>query len=155
MDAVIEHLKEQYIIYLVGLACAVPVVFFTRKRSVPILLYALECTIYSAIMHILFFVLVKVTRWFKENSSMKALQEDGRPIDAPTWGTPLTDFWKRDLYDPTWVFYAEIVAVVIIIILVIRFRPMKVHRPGRRKAALERQKAKQSPRRAKAPARKR
>ena len=142
MDVVLDHLREYGLVYLAGLAVVAPLIYFTRKWSVPVILYTVEITIYWAGMHTLVWVLVKVTRWFKQESSMKALRADGVPEDAPTWGTPYLEFWRRELYDPAWVVYLELTFAVIIIYLVWRYRPMKIQRRGRRQAAQERRKAK-------------
>jgi len=135
MDVVLEHLKEYYVAYVVVVICALPVLFFTRKWSVPIILYAIEVAIYLGLMHLAFFLLVRLTRWFKENSSMRALREDGRPVDAPEWGTPLLEFWKREAYDPSWIIWVEVAVAVLIVFLVWRYRPMRVQRKRKRPGA--------------------
>ncbi|HOV34164.1 MAG TPA: hypothetical protein PLX23_12465 [Candidatus Hydrogenedens sp.] len=70
---------------------------------------------------------------------MKMLREDGKPVDAPDWKTPLYDFWNYTAYSPNWIFYVEIVFAVIIILLVLRFRPPKLG-PVRSKRAKKRMK---------------
>jgi len=142
MDVVLEHLQEHYLVYVAVLVVALPLVYFTRKWSVPVILYTIEICIYMVIMHTAVFLLVMVTRWFKQESSMKALRPDGTPEDAPTWGTPYFEFWRRELYDPAWIVYVELAFILVIVLLVWRYRPMKIQRKGRRQAALERRKGK-------------
>ena len=43
------------------------------------------------------------------------------------------EFWNRDLYDPNWIFYMEIVFFVLVLLAVLRYRPMKVQRKRNRK----------------------
>ena len=117
MEIVFAHLKENAVLYGAGVICALPLIYVTRKYSVPAILYLVEFAVYSSVMHVAVNVLVRVTRWFKESSSMRALRDDGKPLDTPEWATPLLEFWKRELYDPYWIWKAEIVALVIILII--------------------------------------
>ncbi len=133
MDLLVEHFQANIWIYLAGAVVVLPLVYLTRKWSVPAILYTIEIAIYMLIMHTSVFLLVKVTRWFKQESSMRALRPDGTPEGAPTWGTPYFEFWRRDLYDPPWIVYAELAFIVVIVYLVWRYRPLKVQRRGRRK----------------------
>lgn len=128
MDAVTAHFSEYYLFYIIGAAAVLPVLYLTKKWSVPVIFYILEILVYFGLMHLLVWGVVGITRWFAENSSMNALREDGKPIDAPDWGTPLIEFWQRESYRPGWVFYFEIAAAIIIVILVWRYRPMRVQR---------------------------
>jgi len=133
MEAAIAHLQDNAIIYGVGAVFALPLIYLTRKYSVPAVLYALEFAIYAVAIHIATHLLVRVTRWFKESSSMQALREDGKPMDTPEWGTPLMEFWLTEEYDPNWLWKVEVVFLVIALILMWRYRPMKVQRRSGRK----------------------
>ncbi len=133
MDVVIEHLKEYYILYAIVVVCLLPLLYLTRRYSLPAIFYTVEITIYLCLMHLVVWLVVNLARWFRENSSMKALAEDGRPMDAPTWQTPLLEFWKRDAYDPSWVVWLEVVAVALIVFAVWRYRPMRVKRTRKRR----------------------
>ncbi|HEX72429.1 MAG TPA: hypothetical protein ENN65_03840 [Candidatus Hydrogenedentes bacterium] len=136
MDAVTAHLSEHYLYYIIGAAALLPVLYLTKRWSAPLVFYTLEIAVYLGLMHLVMWGLVGLTRWFAENSSMKALREDGKPIDAPDWGTPLLEFWQQEAYQPGWVYYVEIVAALLIIVLVWRYRPMRVQRrKDRRRAA--------------------
>ena len=128
MEAVVEHLREYAFLYAIGVIGVLPLLFLARKWSVPFILYTVELTIYLGLMHVGMYVLVGVTRWFKESSSMRALQEDGRPVGVPEWGTPLLEFWDKAQYDPEWIIWAEVVFGVITLLLMWRYRPMKVQR---------------------------
>ena len=132
MEELLAHFQSNAIGYGIGGVCLVPIIFVTRKYSVPFILYIVEFCIYATAMHIAMWCLVGLTRWFKEQSSMQALREDGRPADAPEWGTPLLEFWKREDYDPNWVWIVELVLLGIIVALMWRLRPMKIQRKPKR-----------------------
>lgn len=131
MAAVLAHLEEYWMAYALLAVCLIPILYVTRRYSVPFIQYTVEIVLYIAIMHVAAWCIVAVTRWFKEQSSMKALQEDGRPVDAPEWTTPFFEFWNRELYTPPWLVWVEVVAAVLIVIAVFRFRPMRIqHKRG-------------------------
>ncbi len=132
MEELMVHLQENVLGYGIGGVCLVPIIFITRKYSVPFILYIVEFSIYAVAIHLATGVLVRVTAWFKESSSMKALAEDGRPLDAPDWTTPLIEFWKREEYNPAWVWKVEIALLVVVLMLMWRYRPMKIQRKAKR-----------------------
>ena len=70
-------MQENAVLYGAIAVCTAPLIYLTRKYSVPAILYLVEFVIYACVMHVVMWLLVKVTRWFKEQSSMKALNEDG------------------------------------------------------------------------------
>ncbi len=133
MEVLVAHFRDYALYYGISLVVLVPLLYATRKYSLPIIFYTLETVIYLGLMHIAVWLLVTVTRWFAENSSMRALREDGRPLDAPEWGTPLLEFWRREAYDPQWLVYVEIVAILLIILLVWKFRPLRIKYKGKRR----------------------
>jgi hypothetical protein len=132
MEILMANLQENAVLYGAIAVCAAPLIFLTRKYSVPAILYLVEFVIYACAMHVIMWVLVKVTRWFKEQSSMKALNEDGIPEDAPEWGTPLLEFWDTAAYDPNVIWKIEIGCLVLVLILMWRYRPMKIQRKSGR-----------------------
>ena len=131
MEAVLEHLKEYVVGYTIAGVCLIPLLFFTRKWSLPLILFTVETVIYLCIVHIVMHYVVAMAAWFKEQSSMKALQEDGKPSDAPTWGTPLTEFWDKVQYDPEFLIWVELGLAIVIVCMVIRYRPLKVQKKSR------------------------
>ena len=124
-----EHVQIYFKFYLLGIAVAVPLIYFTRKWTVPLLLYTVEICIYFCIMHVLVHAFVGITAWFKTNSSIRALRKDGMPIDAVFWSTPFVKFWDTTLYDPQWLLYVEYVFMAVIILLVLKYRPMHTQKP--------------------------
>ena len=133
MEAVLAHLKEYYVLYGAALLVLAPALYFTRKYSLPIIFYVLETIVYLCMMHTAMWLIVSLTRWFAENSSMRALREDGRPMDTPEWGTPLLNFWQVESYDPHWVVYVEAAAALIIMLLVWRYRPLRIKYKGKKR----------------------
>jgi len=117
------HFEDNWKIYAIVLAFMIPIIIVTRKWSLPVIFYTIETTIYLVLMHIIVHVFVIVVVWFKVNTSMRALREDGTPAEVPDWATPLYDFWNLEAYIPKWIAYVEIAFVIAIILLVIWFRP--------------------------------
>lgn len=128
MTLLLEHLQQNMFLYICILAVLTPVVFFTRRWSVPFLLFSVEYLIYCVLFHLLLHVLVALASWFQFESQVAAPKDKIRM----TWTTPLDLFWQRDLYDPTSLFYFEIVAALVIMGLVIKFRPMAIQRTTRK-----------------------
>ncbi len=131
------HFEDNWKIYAVVLVFLIPIVIVTRKWSLPFIFYTIETTIYLVFMHIIMHMFVALVVWFKVNTSMRALREDGTPAEVPDWATPLFDFWNLEAYIPKWVAYVEIAFAIIIILLVIWFRP-PVLGPVRSKRAKKR-----------------
>ncbi len=124
-----DHIEANLKFYLLGVLFAIPFIYFTRKWTVPLILYTIEICIYFAFMHIFIHALVGITAWFKTNSSIRALQKDGLPPDAVFWTTPMVKFWDKAAYDPLWVIYVEYAFMAVIIVLVLKFRPMHTQKP--------------------------
>lgn len=131
MDAVIEHLQTNYVAYIVLAICTLPLIYLTRKYSVPVILYTLEILVYCTIVHAVVHVVVLLTVWFKDQSSFRAL--DSKGVEEISWTTPLLEPWARELYDPAGLFIFEIIVFVLIFAAVIRYRPMKIHKGRQRK----------------------
>jgi hypothetical protein len=123
-----EHFTTYYVYWIVGAVIALPFILLTRKYSVPFILYSIEITIYLCGMHLVINVIIRLVRWFAINSSMKALRDDGTSPDDPGWTAPLIEFWDHTAYNPGWIIWIELALAVIIIGLVIRYRPMKVQK---------------------------
>ncbi len=122
-NLIYSHFEANWQIYAIVLVFMIPIIFFTRKWSLPLIFYTIETTIYLVIMHIVVHLFVILVVWFKVNTSMRALREDGNHVDAPDWATPLYDFWNLEAYIPQWIAYVEIAFAVIIILLVFWYRP--------------------------------
>ena len=123
------HVQANLTAYVIGCVLALPLIYFTRKWSVPGILYAIEISIYLTIMHIVIHLVVGLAAWFKTNSSIRALNKEGVPVDAVFWTTPMVRFWDKTIYDPQWIAYMELSFILIIVILVLRYRPMRTQKP--------------------------
>jgi len=135
MEIVLEHLKENVTLYVFGAVVLAPAIYFTRKWSLPTILYSIEIVLYCTIMHVVVWLLVVCGKWFKESTSMKALRADRVPADSPDWATPLVEFWVKELYSPEWIAWVEVGLLFLIFVLVWRYRPPKVKRKPRRASA--------------------
>jgi hypothetical protein len=124
-----EHVQTYLKFYALGIVVAVPFLYFTRKWTLPLILYAVEMCIYFSIMHVIIHAFVGITAWFRTNSSIRALRKDGMPIDAVYWTTPLVRFWDKTVYDPQWLLYVEYGFMVAIVFLVLKYRPMHTQKP--------------------------
>jgi hypothetical protein len=133
MDALITHFQTWAIAYACGAVVLLPVLFFTRRYSVPAILFAIETLIYFAVAHTVMWCIVTMATWFKNNSTMRALEKDGTMRDVADWSIPYLQFWEKELYNPQWVMYLEGVFAVLIILAVFRYRPLKVHNPHKRR----------------------
>ncbi len=131
MDAIVAHFQDHLIAYIVVAACALPVLFVYRKYVVPIFAYALEVCIYMGLLHSVLFLVVKIIRWFKMESSFEAI---GAKTD-PGWGIPWMHFWKHDLFNPHWLVYLELAFMVIFVYFVWKLRPMRIQKIRERGAA--------------------
>ena len=133
MEIVLEHLKENVTMYVFAAVVLLPAIYFTKKWSLPLILYSIEIVLYCTIMHVVMWVLVTCALWFKKSTAMKALEEDGTPVAQPDWATPLVEFWVKEAYSPQAIIWVEVGLLFVIFFLVWRFRPPKVKRKSRRK----------------------
>lgn len=120
---IMPHLNEHLEYYLCGIPILLVFLYFTRRYSIPLILYTVEFCIYSFAVHTFIHVVVSLFSWFKNSSSMKALQADGMPLDAVYWTTPWTHFWLLESYNPRWIVWLECTFLVVIVALMYRFRP--------------------------------
>jgi hypothetical protein len=127
MQPLLEHLRHYAAAYIIVAVCLLPILYLTRRWSVPAILYTIEIAIYMGLMHLAVWMLVGFTAWFKDQSSMKRAF-DTKSFVKPDWGTPLLQFWDRAAYKPAWLVYVELVFVVLILYAVWRYRPMRIQR---------------------------
>jgi len=125
VDQITAHFQEYAAYYGIGALVLLPIIFFTRRFSVPAILWSVEIAIYFIIFHVFLHGLVLTVRWFNKESQMKFLVEEKTD---PGWTTPLLEFWDRSQYNPEWIIYLEGAFLLGIILLVIRMRPMKVQK---------------------------
>ncbi len=132
VETIIAHLQENMVAYAVIGVCALPLIFFSRKYSVPVILYTVEVIIYWGLIHAAMGTLVRFAAWFKDQSSMKRAF-DTKDFAPPSWSTPWMEPWNRDAYDPQWVFYLEVILALATLYAVWRYRPLRIqHKRDRR-----------------------
>lgn len=119
------HFQEYSVLYIVGLPLLLAFIYLTRRYSLPGILFSLEFSLYTFSMHTVVHLLVRLFAWFKNSSSMKALQSDGSRLDPEAWTTPWLEFWDWDIYDPEWIPYMEGAFIIAIIILMAKYRPFR------------------------------
>lgn len=120
-----DHIVENAMYYGGGAVFVFPIIFFTRKYSVPMIQYVLETAIYLVIMHTLVSMLTNFFAWLHNETSMEAVRSRRAGV---FWDTPWVYFWDTEAYNPGWIVYMECAFAVIIILLVIRYRPMKIQK---------------------------
>jgi len=128
LQPIYDHILENQILYGIGGVITLILVILLRKWSIPLIFYAVEYSVYLLIMHTFVHLLTRLTAWFRNSSSMKALRPDGMPLDAVEWTTPYFVPWKLERYDPQWIVYIELAFAVIILALMAWFRPMKTQK---------------------------
>lgn len=132
MDVVIQHVQEHLAIYVTGGAVLLPLLYVFRYWTFPVLFHGSEIAFYLAIFHFITGGLVRFFWYFKSQTQMENALG---PAEAQAnWTTPINlEFWKRDRYEPEWLFFFEIGAAVCILFLVYKFRPVKYNRKNRYK----------------------
>lgn len=119
---ILPFLKENAVLLIVVALLLGVIFYFTRRYSVPALVFLLQIVVLSYVMHVFIFVLVKVSAWFKSTSSMRIIHDE---TDHVYWTTPLLRFWEWEEYDPNWIIWLELVLFIVILVLVHRLRPLK------------------------------
>lgn len=123
-EPLIEHVKENAIAYGIGAVVVLIVIYFTRPYSTAIIFYALEISTYLLIMHAVVHVIVYLLAAFSNATTMRNVF-DGEARGEAVWTTPWR-FWEREVYDPQWIMWAELVVAILIVAIVWYYRPMKV-----------------------------
>jgi hypothetical protein len=121
-EPIMPHLKEYAVLYIVGIPVLIGLIAVTRRYSIPLLIFLLEIIVCGVVMHTLVHVITIIFAWFKNSSSMKMVKT---PEDVVNWTTPLLRFWQAELYNPTWIIWFEVILLVLILLLIYRFRPLK------------------------------
>jgi hypothetical protein len=127
MDIVQEHLREHFKLYAGIILVLLPPAVYFRRYSIPAFLYSIEFAIYCVMMHLGLGGVIRLASWFKAESAMKHVFE-GPASSDPRWKTPIVEFYDRTLYNPPWVFYFEIALTVAILVLMWKYRPLRVQK---------------------------
>ena len=133
MELALAHLQEHAAQYGVVAAIVVPFLYFTRRWTWGPIQWALELIVYFGIFHTIMHYVVMLTDWFQFESQMKMLVDQKVRMG---YVTPLEAPWQMEAYNPAWIFYVEIAAIVLIIAMMFRYRPMKTQKPLPKREAL-------------------
>jgi len=119
----LDHIEAHAAFYIAGAVMLLPLIYFTKRYSVPLILYTVEIGTYLSVIHFAVHYIVAFIHWFKEETDKDPLHPEVSHYD---WETPLSGFWIREKYHPDFLFLMEIVFAVLIVVIVFRFRPMKI-----------------------------
>ena len=133
MEMAIAHIQEHAAQYGIIAAILVPFLYFTRKWTWGPIQWVLELIVYSGIVHTVLHYIVMLTDWFQFESQMKMLVDQKVRMG---YVTPLEAPWQMEAYNPAWIFYIEIAAIILIIAAMFRYRPMKTQKPLPKREAL-------------------
>lgn len=133
MDVVISHVHQYLAQYAVGSALLVVALYATRRWTWGPVQWLIELVIYFGIFHVVLHYVVVLADWFHYESQMKMLVDQKVRMG---YSTPLDEPWVLELYNPRWLAYFEVAAVVLIIAAMIRYRPMKTQKPLPKREAL-------------------
>jgi len=115
------------------LACGVPIILIFRKYAFPIIQWTLEWIIYCGLFHVVVYLMVCLVRWFQYNTQMEMRVEERVFKD---WATPFLEFWSYEAYKPNWLFWMEVTAAILMLVAMIRYRPMRTQKIKPRKPVL-------------------
>lgn len=122
MEAVLQHLRDNMIAYGVGTVCIVPVLYIFRRYTAPVIFHSIEYVIYVGVMHTVMAGVVRFFGYFKDQTAME--RAFGQEVPDSGFTTPFMEFWKREMYSPTWLFYLEISLAAAILFIVLKYRPV-------------------------------
>ncbi len=119
MDALIQNLQQNIVMYAILVVAITPILYVFRKWTGPFLFHTFEGVVYASIVHLILSAMLYLFGGFKNATNMDAAGPQG----AVNWKTPLFTPWERELYNPSWIFWVNAVAWIFIIYLVIFVRP--------------------------------
>lgn len=125
MNAILDYARSHWAGCAFAAVLVLVALYWCRRYTIPALLLAVEFAVYCAVIHVVLHGVVRVAAWFKYESQMKFLVEEKEQVP---WQTPLTRFWDTKGYDPAWMFYIELALLVGVIILMLRYRPMRIQK---------------------------
>lgn len=127
MDPIVQHLQDNLAVYAVAAAVLLPVAYVFRRQVVPFIYHTFEYLVYCTLTHILLGGFTRAASWFHEQTTFHNAIEAKR---GPTnWTTPIsTNFWHKELYNPEWLFYMEIVLALGLLYVVVVIRPIRHRR---------------------------
>lgn len=128
MTSVLDLIQSNWKIILLVLLCILPFALIFRKKTVPMIMYIIEYAVYLCIIHAVMYFVVSLGSWFHEESQFRALSEPGQRAATGAWKVPTYEVWKQALYNPQWLMYVEIGFFIVALLLMFKFRPMKLQK---------------------------
>ncbi len=128
MDTIIQHIEQNVALYVIAVAFAAPLLYLFRKQILPVIYHSIEYIIYCGVFHYFVGGIMRVASWFRAETAFKnadgSFEKEFTPFTTPlNW-----HFWEKELYNPQWFFYAEAVAAVLLLYVVIFIRPTRFKR---------------------------
>ncbi len=107
---------------------AAPLLYLFRKQTLPVIYHSVEFVIYCGVVHYVIGGVMRVASWYRSETSFR--NTDGSLAKEFTpFTTPLNlHFWEKELYNPQWFFYVEVVVAVLLLYVVIFIRPTRFKR---------------------------
>lgn len=127
MPGYVQHVVDRWELYTGLVVALLPLLYLTRKVTWPIIAYGLTILIYTVIMHAAIHVILVLATWFRGATAFKVL-EDGTTVQPAPLTSPLLEPWVIEQYNPTAVFYLEVVCFVGILVMIYYFQPMRLHK---------------------------
>lgn len=130
MDSLIQFVQENAVLLGIIAIAVIPLGYVYRQYTFPLLFHSCEGLIYASIWHAVLWSMVSLATWFKNASSMEALDD----VTRADWSIPLMAPWDRAAYDPSWVFFLEVAGWVAILYIIIFIRPVGTKNRYKREA---------------------
>lgn len=124
MDAILTHIQDNMVAYIVGAAFILPVLVAFRKYTGPVIFRIIEgCTYFTAV-HFGIGLFTRFAWYFKSSSQM---QNNVAKVMVEPFTTPLNfNFYQKELYNPQWIFWVEVVAIFGILYIITVLRPVSI-----------------------------
>lgn len=119
---ILPHLKEFAVLYILGIPLLIGLIVVTHRYSVPAIVFGLEIVVGAFLLHCMVHVSTQVFAWFKNNSAMRMVRDPELDVH---WTTPLLRFWELEKYDPRWIIWVEVGLVLLLLLAIYHFRPLK------------------------------
>lgn len=133
LDTIMQHVQDNLAAYAVGGVVALAIILVFRKYTIPFLYHTGEYLFYCTVIHVVLSGLIRAFSWFRSETTFKNY-DGGLSKDFEAYTTPVSlNFWQKELYNPEWLFWVEVVLAVVLLYVVIVIRPTKFNRYGNRR----------------------
>jgi len=126
VDEILEHLQANAAAYAIGGVTALIIIVAFYKYVKPVLYHTAEYLLYCTVVHMFLAGFVRAFSWFREETQFKNFKGDLDPGWSP-YTTPVTNaFWKKEFYNPEWLFWVEVGLAAFLLYVVIVIRPVRL-----------------------------